>query len=413
MNRRPHEVIYTLANMGLIGQLAGEMWWLRNLYRPPEYQLTVVTSPLAFRPTTNTAVYEICMRGIRLVQSPEHGSVSYPSYYFSDIQTIRQGDRDVTWLRVNGMKLRNEFVKRFREGQELLYFRLLPEDHRRGQELRQAMGIGSDAPIVTLHVREAGTKPEKTYHNYRDADIGNYLPAIRYLLARGYTVVRLGDPSLKRLPPMGPRLIDAPFHPAYNHWVDPYFVACSRFYLGVPSGPYSLANIFNIPLVITNATINGNDWGNSRDLYVPKKFYSHRLGRYLTYQEIACSPLINFYKTQEFEQVGIELIENTPEEILGAVVEMDQRICGTYPADEQSISREINRRFKAIQQQAHTIRLTAREEPFNFLMFWSGAMLGCHFACTNPYFLTHSQTDPSRDLADGVEHPRSEQASAV
>lgn len=413
MNRRPHEVVYVLGNMGLIGQLAAEMWWLRNLYRPPEYQVTVITSPLSFRPTTNLAVYDICMRGIRLVHSATHGAVPFSSYYESKIQTVQQADRDVTYLQVNGMKLKNEFVKRFREGQELLYFQLSPEDHQKGRQLRRAMGVLDGAPIVTLHVREAATKPEKAYHNYRDADITNYLPAIQYLLARGYTVVRLGDPSLKRLPPMGPRLIDAPFHPAYNHWVDPYFVACSRFYLGVPSGPYSLANIFNIPLVITNATINGNDWGNSRDLYVPKKFYSHRLGRYLTYQEIACSPMINFYKTQEFEQAGIELIENSPQEILGAVVEMDQRICGTYPADEQSISREMNRKFKDIQRQAHTIRLTAQEEPFNFLMFWSGALLGCHFACTNSYFLATPQPARVPDSLNRSETVQTERVSIV
>lgn len=378
--------------MGLIGQLASEVWWVRNLYRPPEYQVTIVTSPLSSRPTTNTAVYEICMRGIRLVQSGTQGAVPFSSYYETKIQTVQQSDRDVTYLQVNGMKLKNEFVKRFREGRELLYFQLSPQDHQRGHRLRHAMGIAADAPIVTLHVRQANTKPKAAYHNYRDADIDNFLPTIQYLLSRGYTVVRLGDPSLKRLPDMGPRLIDAPFHPAYNHAVDLYFVAVSQFYLGMPSGPYSVANIFNVPVVLMNATVCGDDWGKIGDLYIPKKFYSHRLGRLLTYQEITCSPMINFYKAQEFEQAGIDLIENTPMEILGAVVEMDQRICGCYPADEQALSREINRRFKAIQRQAHTIRLMGKEEPFNFLMYWSGAVLGCHFARTNPYFLEMPET---------------------
>ncbi|NLH16393.1 MAG: TIGR04372 family glycosyltransferase [Phycisphaerae bacterium] len=413
MNSRPHEVVYVLGNMDLIGQLASEAWWVRNLYRPPEYQVTIVTLPLSFRPMTNTAVYEFCMRGIRLVHSTTHGSVPFSSYYESKIQTVQQADRDVTYLRVNGMKLKNEFVKRFREGQELLYFQLSPEDHQKGRQLRRAMGIPDGAPIVTLHVREAATKPKKTYHNYRDADIANYLPTIQYLLSRGYTVVRLGDPSLKRLPPMGPRLIDAPFHPAYNHWVDLYFVACSQFYVGVPSGPYSVANIFNIPVVLTNATITGDDWGKIGDLYIPKKFYSHRLGRMLSYQEIACSPLINFYKAQEFEQAGIELIENSPEEILGAVVEMDQRICQTYPADEQAISRGMNRKFKAIQRQAHSIRLMAREEPFNFMMFWSGAMLGCHFACTNSYFLAAPQPTRVPDSVNRSETVQTEGISIV
>lgn len=387
MSTRPHEIIYVLGGIDTIGQLASESWWLRNLYRPPAYQITVVTWPPETRPRTNRAVYDLCMRGVRVIHSPTKGRIAYPGPYTSAPRTVHGPDGDTTYLLVNGMKLKNEFVKRFREGQELLYFRLSSEDHQRGRDLRRAMGIPEDAPVVTFHVREPNTKPELAYHTYRDADIANYLPAVEYLISRGYTVVRLGDPTLKRLPAMGPRLVDAPFHPAYNHWVEPCLVACSRFYLGVPSGPYSVAHIFNIPVVVTNATITGDDWGKRGDLYVPKKFFSRRMNRWLTYQEIACSPLINYYRTQDFQRAGIELIENSPEEILGAVIEMEQRITGTFPAREQILSQGFNRKFKDIQRQAHTIRLVGKEEPLNFMMYWSDALLGYHFARTHPEFL--------------------------
>ncbi len=42
-----------------------------------------------------------------------------------------------------------------------------------------------------------------------------------------------------------------------------------------------------------------------------------------------------FYYAELFEQQGIELIKNTPEEICDVVTEMDERLNGTWETTEQ------------------------------------------------------------------------------
>ena len=50
----------------------------------------------------------------------------------------------------------------------------------------------------------------------------------------------------------------------------------------------------------------------------------------MTFAEIINSEIGTFYSGEQFERSGIELIENTPEEIASVAIEMDERIKGTW-----------------------------------------------------------------------------------
>ena len=147
--------------------------------------------------------------------------------------------------------------------------RLTLQDKQKGHELRQALKIPDDAKIVTLHVREPGYhwQMEKFYH-IRNADIYSYLPALVYLMDNGYHVVRIGDRTMTPLPFTHSRIIDAPFHPLYEDFFDPCFIAESRFYIGMPSGPETLAYIFDIPMLRTNALFQWGSVGYHKGLVI-------------------------------------------------------------------------------------------------------------------------------------------------
>ena len=60
------------------------------------------------------------------------------------------------------------------------------------ESLCRRLGLPLNRPVVVLHTREHG------YHRlrgqaFRNADVRNYIPAVRTLLDRGYMVVRIGD----------------------------------------------------------------------------------------------------------------------------------------------------------------------------------------------------------------------------
>ena len=63
----------------------------------------------------------------------------------------------------------------------------------------------------------------------------------------------------------------------------------------------------------------------------------------MTFREIIKSGAGMIYHTELFEQQGIELIENTSEEIRDVVIEMDERLNGTWETTEQD--EEFQRQF--------------------------------------------------------------------
>jgi putative glycosyltransferase (TIGR04372 family) len=236
-----------------------------------------------------------------------------------------------------------------------------------------------------VHNREPGYLPDPEYHAYRDANIDNYVPAIEYLLGKGYYVIRLGDKTMKPLPPISDRLIDSPFHPMYSQFIELYFVSQSKFMLCAPSGPYGISWTFDVPTLLVNRPVHAGCYMNDHNLMVPKKYYSHILKRHLTYTEIITSPLPDFYQTKLFEEFGVELHENTPDEILRAVQEMDQRLDRQYPLDGPA--QTLHRRIKQVQFRGECYRQHACPRFPHYSLYWSKAQLSHEFVKLNPYFL--------------------------
>ena len=55
----------------------------------------------------------------------------------------------------------------------------------------------------------------------------------------------------------------------------------------------------------------------------------------MTFSEIFNSGAGRFVQTQKFEQAGISLIENSPEEVAVLAIEMDDRLKGTWKSTEE------------------------------------------------------------------------------
>ena len=61
------------------------------------------------------------------------------------------------------------------------------------------LGLPPDAWYVCFHVREGGYSGD--FDNIRNCDIDNYVEAMQYITSKGGWVVRMGDASMKILPP--------------------------------------------------------------------------------------------------------------------------------------------------------------------------------------------------------------------
>lgn len=238
------------------------------------------------------------------------------------------------------------------------------EEERLGQLLLKQIGITSESSFVCFLSRNSAyldarfPKGNWHYHDHRDSNIKKFIPAAVELTRRGYFVVRMGVVVNEDLKIINPSVIDyAAKH--RTEFLDIFMAAKCRFYLGDPCGYSTVPMIFRKPLAIVNMIPleYAFTWGSDY-LFIPKKLWLRKESRFLSFQEILGSEIGRFGYTKQYEQLGIEVIENTPEEITAVAMEMDLRLKSewkTSKSDEDLQYRfwglfktsEINRVFRS------------------------------------------------------------------
>ena len=224
------------------------------------------------------------------------------------------------------------------------------EEENRGQEGLRLMGIPPDKPFVCFHARDnaylAKIYPETdwSYHDYRDADIENYRLAIQKLSDNGYYTVRMGAVVKERFPSASLRIIDYACGPMRSDFFDLYLLAKCYFFINCECGISNIARLFRRPMVSVNQIPMDHvvTW-DPNFLVIFKKLWLRSDKRFLTFHEILKSEIGRFPYSGQYEKYGIEVIQNSPEEIWDAVEEMEQRLRGYWTASEEY--EELQRRF--------------------------------------------------------------------
>ena len=123
-----------------------------------------------------------------------------------------------------------------------------------------------------------------------------------------------------------------------------------KFYLCTDSGIAIVPQCFRKPIVFVNfPSIRRIYLHNLDSLVILKKFYSKSKKRLLSFKEVVqIENIVDDFGTQKFKDDynDIEIIENSPEEIKQASIEIDQRINGTWICSEEDGEDQAN--FQAI-----------------------------------------------------------------
>ena len=109
--------------------------------------------------------------------------------------------------------------------------------------------------------------------------------AIDYVIKQGGWLVRLGDPSMTKLPKFK-NLIDYSFTPFKSEAMDLYLIKNCKFYIGTPSGPMDIAMLFDKPC----ASIGSTNWltgipTKKNDILLFRHTYSKRHKKFLDHFE--------------------------------------------------------------------------------------------------------------------------------
>ena len=226
------------------------------------------------------------------------------------------------------------------------------EEERKGLAEMNKLGISNNTSYICFHARNphylqaARPGKDRSYHDFWDCDIKNFIPAAEELCRRGNFLVRIGAVVKEPLEITHPMIIDY----AWNHrsdFLDIYLGVNCKFYLLSPTGIFAVPELFRRPGAIVNvASVEYVvSWGKN-NLSIFKKYWLKKEKRFMTFREIFLSRAGRYLQTHEFIEHGIELIENTPEEITALAIEMDERLNGTWQTTEED--EELQRRFWAL-----------------------------------------------------------------
>lgn len=141
-----------------------------------------------------------------------------------------------------------------------------------------------------------------------------------------------------------PMIIDYATNGHRNDFMDVYPGAKCSFFISSGTGIDGIPEIFRRPYMFVNlAPLERVHSWNANHLFIPKKYWLRGENRFITFREILNSGAGRFLKSEQFEAMGIELIENTPEEIAALAIEIDERLKGTWQTTKED--KELQRHF--------------------------------------------------------------------
>jgi putative glycosyltransferase (TIGR04372 family) len=213
--------------------------------------------------------------------------------------------------------------------------RLHPAASEEAARQARAYGIAPDARLVCIHAREGGykrgneiqdTKPEVGRDDHtRNARVESYLQAVDYLVQRGYTVIRLGDPSMT--PVHHPGVVDLATSPARTNLLEVYCLLRSDLIVAGESAYVNLICLTNTPILLVNVTEPISAYPiRAPGLFLPKTVVDKRTGQRLTSLDL----LGLDYHHRLRDTRRYLYVDNSPEEILEATREMLEWLGGTW-----------------------------------------------------------------------------------
>lgn len=230
------------------------------------------------------------------------------------------------------------------------------EEEKKGMEFMERIGCSGDQKFVCLIVRDSSYLDQLSfhsdcaYHNYRDSDIDTYEKAALALAEKGYWIFRMGKVVHKPLKTEHPRIPDYAKSPFRSDFLDIWLAAKCYFALSTNTGIGDVSFVFRRPMAVVNALPLGyiNTISNRSTIWLPKMIVWKKNKISLTLKEQIQTGVIGFLRTQEYASAGVELIDNSPDDILRTAMELEAKLNGNWK--ENTEDKELQNKFWSILQ---------------------------------------------------------------
>ena len=184
-----------------------------------------------------------------------------------------------------------------------------------------------------------------SYHEHRNVSINDFIPIAEKLTSNENYVIRVGHIVSDLLETTNPKIIDYDHCGFRTELLDIYLAATCRYIIGTDSGYLGVPGyIFRRPVVFV-------DFPNfefippflSSWLIIFKKYWLINEKRFMNISEILKSGVGRCQSSHVFKDSGIEVVNNTPDEIVDVVMEMEGKINGTWQMTNED--EDLQKRF--------------------------------------------------------------------
>lgn len=264
---------------------------------------------------------------------------------FGFVKYMHRVNRMFPGSQVHTVSLNNDGKESCRDIHGLLqrtkvHLTLTPEEERRGQAALRQWGVPEGARFVCFHARDSAylnaimPRENWSYNDYRDSNIHQYIPAVEALSKREIYSFRMGAVVKEKILSDNPKIIDYA-NQGRTDFLDIYLSARCYFFLASSSGIDSVAMANRRPIVYVNVIPFEYlmSW-DPQNVILPKKIWDLKSERFLTFREILESGAGQFCWSEQYRARGLRPVENSPEEITAAVVEMYERLNGSWKSTD-------------------------------------------------------------------------------
>lgn len=250
-------------------------------------------------------------------------------------------------------------------GRPLILFNDQTKKYAKGK--MRDMGVKGE--YICIHAREVSTKRNNFSSLYDDTsildtDINTFRSACDYIKTLNYQIIRMGKDESKECNIS--EVIDYA-NCFYDELMDFYLLANCKFLLAGMAGIVSVAAYWGRPVLQTNAvTICYGQESLPRtryDMYITKKFFLRKENRFLNLYEMLFVSYKCNRQTERYKAEGIEIYDNTEEEILKATIEMNEKLNHTWiESEEEKMCREKYWRVVRLWTDRHSFAYTSHKD---------------------------------------------------
>jgi putative glycosyltransferase (TIGR04372 family) len=228
------------------------------------------------------------------------------------------------------------------------------EEKYLGRQYLKSKGLNDGDKFICMHVRDDAylnkmysglPDNDWKYHDYRNSCIDDYLETAEEMTKRSYYIFRMGKVVKKEFKTNNSMIIDYAYNGDRSDFLDIYLFANCHIALSAGGGPCSVPLAFRRPLgVINYIPLEYCLVGfGINDISIPKKIWLQKENRFMTFREIIKMGAGKFLTTDQYQELGIEPVNNTPEEIVDLAIEVDERLKGNWMTTKED--EELQKKF--------------------------------------------------------------------